>query len=405
MGTQFGGGDAGQVGRAVLIGDVAGWWHTGGDSCTRVRSRPGQRARLSTPLQPRTARPHPWYLAPRVTLILLSPIACQLPRCTLLTLLLAGCGSNTADMNVLAVGGETVVLDAGEAAIASFALDDCQGGTEEISVGERFDLLHPAPLAVPSGSWCGLAVAFEGDPFAGSLVLEGAAPGAFSVALNPGTAVVDTRFDVEDESVLVLDAQALLASTVGPQAVVIAPDDAAAEGLGDAVSDALWIGTIDEAQGNWGIYWPFIDVDFEVSASVTTGGCGGLESDADADADADSDADADADTDTDADADSDADADADGDSDADADADGDGDADSDGGCATGSSGGSGSCAGGGSSGSCEGGSSGSSGSCDGGGGSGSSSGCSSGGSSCGGGSCGAVVPVALVAWALRRRRW
>ncbi|MFN7147344.1 MAG: hypothetical protein ACK4YP_26485, partial [Myxococcota bacterium] len=189
------------------------------------------------------------------------------------------------------------------------------------------DLLAPRPFAVPNGAYCEIGVSFTPDPFEGALLLAGrtAAGTTFDIAVDPGLAVLTETFSYDgEEGVLVLDAGLLLDAAAldaaGPD-VVLRPDDAAAETLADAVPDALWFGTPEEAHRVWLDLWPFDALDFELRADGGAtrgggstdggdadvrgrGGCagpgGGAGGEADANTDVDADTDADAEGDADA---------------------------------------------------------------------------------------------------------
>lgn len=321
---------------------------------------------------------------------------------------LLACGSPAVDLNVVAVGSESLTVSRAAATVENLIFDDCDDGTWEVEVGGGLDLLHPSPVAVPEGEWCALALEFASDPFEGSLRLAGEAGQGFEVALDPGVVVVDAAIDLSEERLLVLDVDLLLGELTGTEELNVGPDDEEAVVLSDHLGDAFWFGDAAEASSRWGASWSLIDLELDLSSSVSIGGCDGGGGPGDSFPPAGGEGDSDTDTDADTDADADADSDTDSDSDSDSDGGGGGGAGSGSCSGSGGSASSGSCSGSGGVGQSDGcsgsgGGESSSGDC---GGSGGGSGSCGGGGSCGGLDCAGlsfVVPM-LVAAVLRRRR-
>jgi hypothetical protein len=325
-------------------------------------------------------------------------------------LALGGCADiyGDGDVSLVAVDGEPITFTTASARIDALLLDDCEGGTVTVLVGDTVDLLasDPAPRTLPSGQFCGLAVEFASDPDAGALELDGMTAGGsvFAIAEDPGTVPIAAEWDTTaSDWVLVLDGRiAVDAAAVDEVGGVSLTPSEAGEFEADLPA-ALWFGPVTEARDT--IYidlWPFPDVVFDDG----NGGADaprGCASEPPGIPDIDGDGIADAD---------DPDRDGDGiDNSGDDDADGDGlldggdDPDGGGGGGGGSSGSSGGCDGGGSGSGCDGGSSSGSGCDGGGGGSDCGSGCDCGsGSACSTAGFAPAFTASLAVLFLRRRR-
>ncbi|HHO54374.1 MAG TPA: hypothetical protein ENK18_26755 [Deltaproteobacteria bacterium] len=82
-----------------------------------------------------------------------------------------GVGNPGKGTQQLARGGGLTLTDA-RVEVTSWLIDGCAGHSERLEIEQQIDLLEPASVDVPGGSWCGLSLILQPP-----LIIEGIAGG------------------------------------------------------------------------------------------------------------------------------------------------------------------------------------------------------------------------------------
>lgn len=203
--------------------------------------------------------------------------------------LLVACRPPT-ELNPVTLAGTDYILEQATFDLEHIRFAECETGKiVDTNLYRRFSLMGPGPIQVPDRPWCSLELAFReagrGIWLSGRIRRDQDTPLRFSYQLDPGVLVQKKAFYGDRyELALVLDPDVLiqpvallaLAAAADPPADVLSYgiDSPESRGLVALLPEALWIGSLPEAEQKYGRRWTFEPTDFSRSTNVyVASGC------------------------------------------------------------------------------------------------------------------------------------